>query len=406
MKLTSMTIFTALLLQILAPGLSVATEQRQRDRTSAVVARVSSPASSRDGRKQQESQDKGTGEIAVRAVEQFLEKDVAVMSRGKLDLTKLKRGRYAHVVYISKGVKITSTGVITEKSPEGIVVKSAVGFVERRQIEYRNIDTVVVAKDRRALERWQARLDGRFFVMSQGALELPKIKQGWYAHVTYTSNGNNNTATGEIIHADHRGILIKSSDLRDNSSGWGKELEIEYGDIETVAVAENRMMIQSWKRAMQPLIKGTPMRVTNKLTYGALGGFLGAGAGAILIGSIGMGLTENTCHLPEMRGEICIEGEAALGLSLGYLLGVSAVSAADPNDRYLHSLAGSVAGGGAGIVMTMLNNDLWPSLLLGPLVGATIASERSRRPPDAPRFSVGLLPGNDSSLTAVATLRF
>ena len=147
------------------------------------------------------------------------------------------------------------------------------------------------------------------------------------------------------------------------------------------------------------------MRVTSKLVYGALGGVLGAVAGGILIGGIGAGFTENTCH-PAMRSEICMEGEAALGLSLGYLLGVSSVSAADPNDRWVHSLAGSAAGCGAGILMTKLDADLWPSLLLGPLVGATIMSERSRKPPGMRRFSVGLALRRNGSVSAVAAFRF
>ena len=402
MKSTAVLLNAGLMLEILAPCLAHATGRLHYMRTQRTAGL--DPAVEQAHKQTMETD--SAAEIVDRSVKQFFEKDVAVMLRGSIDLKKLKRGRYTHVVYTSEGVRATSTGTIAERSQEGMTLKSTAGFIERLQIEYSDIDTVVVARNRQTMEKWKARSNGRFLVMARGALELSKIRKGWYAHVTYTSGGNKDAATGEITHVDHRVILIKSWDRSSNSSRWEKELEIEYGDIETIAVTVNRKMIRQWRNARQPITVGAPIRIAGKLIYGALGGILGSAGGAILIGSIGMGFTENNCNRPGMRGGICIEGETALGLSLGYLLGVSMASLADPYDRHIYSLAGSATGCGAGVVMTMLDEDFWPSLLLGPLVGATMMSERSRRPPDAPGFSVGLAPRRNGSVTAVTTYRF
>ena len=177
MKPTAVVVVAANLFQILMPGLSYASEQRQRNRTDGAAAPVIYLKSSVGGKKRQRSRDYSTTEIEKRAM-QFFEKDVAVILRGQIDLTKLKTGRYVHVVYNQNGVKATSTGMVKKKTPEGFVVKSAAGFHEAQQIIYANIDTLIVTKNRRAMKRWQLRSDGRFVLMSQGALETPKIKKG------------------------------------------------------------------------------------------------------------------------------------------------------------------------------------------------------------------------------------
>ena len=56
--------------------------------------------------------------------------------------------------------------------------------------------------------------------------------------------------------------------------------------------------------------------------------------------------------------------------------------------------------------MTTTQEELWPSILIGPIIGATIMSELTRKPPEARRFSVGLAPNSDGKLSAIATFRF
>ena len=101
-------------------------------------------------------------------------------------------------------------------------------------------------------------------------------------------------------------------------------------------------------------------------------------------------------------------------VALGYPLRVAAgVSRVDPNDRPLHSLAGSGAGLPANVYVPRTNiyefsafdwDVIW-NWFVGPLVGATIASELGRDPTKSRRFSVDFVPG-PGALSAVARLRF
>ena len=60
-------------------------------------------------------------------------KGLTVMSGDELDLSKLRKGWYAHVVYTSKGVEGTATGEIFNKDADGIVIQSrGVGKVLER----------------------------------------------------------------------------------------------------------------------------------------------------------------------------------------------------------------------------------------------------------------------------------
>ena len=81
----------------------------------------------------------------------------------------------------------------------------------------------------------------------------------------------------------------------------------------------------------------------------------------------------------------------------------------DPYDRFKDSLAGSLIGGAASLVIFTdeeLAKYLWPALFISPLVGAAIKSESSRKTPENRRISIGLLPGPKGRVFAFATFRF
>ena len=77
----------------------------------------------------------------------------------------------------------------------------------------------------------------------------------------------------------------------------------------------------------------------------------------------------------------------------------------DPNDQFIYSLSGSLIGGAASLALTDSKDEFW-TLIICPLVGATIMSEFFRKPPEDSRVSIGLLPGPNGRVSAVATLRF
>ena len=153
---------------------------------------------------------------------------------------------------------------------------------------------------------------------------------------------------------------------------------------------------------------GTGKRVAFKLITGSFFGMLG--------GVIG--------------GSSCDKSQEfdCLGPVFGYLagmaIGVSAVDYSVVDPRYDPSmlsfiadtgvsLGGSVVGLSSAVLLmegfglTMANPEvLWPSLLAGPVVGATLASEWWRRFSAARGFSIGCAPNPRGSLSAVATLHF
>ncbi len=87
------------------------------------------------------------------------------MTRGQIVPKKIEKGWYAHAIYTSQGAKETATGWIVSKDASSIAIKKqnrerwriAIKKQnrERWKIAYSDIDTLVVAKDRRDIEEWQ-----------------------------------------------------------------------------------------------------------------------------------------------------------------------------------------------------------------------------------------------------------
>lgn len=161
--------------------------------------------------------------------------------------------------------------------------------------------------------------------------------------------------------------------------------------------------------------------IVKKLWAGGLGGI---GGGLVGVGG-GIYWALNTtrdCSSAEACGD-GIGGEfySVLGFWGGNLVGTAVgVSSVDPQDNFLVTLAGSALLG-AGVPYAIVLTE-WEygvglvvlSAFLGPIVGATIASEVWRKPlsakrhlkPGSRRASIGLVPDPKGGLSAVATLRF
>ena len=155
----------------------------------------------------------------------------------------------------------------------------------------------------------------------------------------------------------------------------------------------------------------TGKRVALKLIAGTVGGVIGVK----MVNSI------LPCFPDDYAGDYdpvyCKSAEAALlyGYPVGIAIGVSLVG---PRDRPIPSLirplvlslGGSAVGLIGGILLANVNDDVfWPSLPVFPIVGATLASELWRNPPQDSqnsRVSVRLGPAPNGGLSAVATLRF
>lgn len=168
-------------------------------------------------------------------------------------------------------------------------------------------------------------------------------------------------------------------------------------------VTPNRFLVQAGRVDEMESDK----RVAKKLAYGALGG-----VGVGLVGwAIGLGMID-TATWPEGGDGIGADFFSIFGYFIGNTVGAAVgVSRVDPHDLFGASLVGSVVGliGGIGLVGASESELLLPSLLVGPVIGAMLASEwsRSLNPSDKKLpFFMNLIPDPRGHLSAVATLRF
>ena len=151
-------------------------------------------------------------------------------------------------------------------------------------------------------------------------------------------------------------------------------------------------------------------RISKKLIAGGLGG--------VGLGLVGAAIAVSEYEYQSNAGDDGIGGffSPFFGFWGGNIAGTAiGVSAVDPQDNFLITLAGSaLLGAGVpyaiAIISVETNSDgdnlIILSGLLGPIIGATIASELSRKPPQDRRVSVGLVPNPKGGLSAIATLRF
>ena len=243
MKSTAIILIASLLFEILVPCASVLAQMTQGDKT-VRVGQLDSER--RSGRKQMSERDRVLA-VAERAIRLIYELDVRVMSSGKLDVSKLRTGLIARVVHTSAGSKRAATGNIVKIGQDGITLWSAERPGERKKIPYIGIDTLVIARDRQALERWQRRAEGRFLVMSKSNLDLSKLTKGWHVFVVYEFENGTRAELTEILDGDKRHVLVGAPDTAAGQF-WAKR-EIARDDIEIVVAAENPEDITGWRYA-------------------------------------------------------------------------------------------------------------------------------------------------------------
>ena len=138
------------------------------------------------------------------------------------------------------------------------------------------------------------------------------------------------------------------------------------------------------------------IRVAKKLGAGVLGGSFGV----LVVFVIGESADSDADPIAAVAAGPHI---ALIGYTLGSPIGVSWV---DSRDKGILTWGGSVAGWLVGRMG--VKRDYWP-LIYSPLIGATIASELWRKPPQDSqnsRVSVRLGAAPNGGLSAVATLRF
>ena len=97
--------------------------------------------------KKQEARARETEQAAI---QRFNQKSVTVMPRGQMDPSEIIKGWYAHIVYTSQGA--TRIGRIADKDSSRIALKYG---ADTHNIAYADMDTLIVAKHRREIERYR-----------------------------------------------------------------------------------------------------------------------------------------------------------------------------------------------------------------------------------------------------------
>ena len=225
------------------------------------------------------------------------------------------------------------------------------------------------------------------------------VQDAYVAVIYYDNNGEQKLSKGWINAIDETTFQIRSRAI------FGKET-IAYDKVLSVIMSEDSTTpikqineVDRFIRERQEgqRTKSRSTRIGDKLAGGLVSGILFAVVGA------GVGLINgDSC---KNAGSICIDNEVALGLVGGYALGVSAgVSLFDPHDQFISALGGTLIGGGAGIGLTFVDYKLWPSILIAPVIGATIMSELTRKPPG--RLNLSVAPTSTKGLRASLTFNF
>lgn len=216
---------------------------------------------------------------------------------------------------------------------------------------------------------------------------------------------------------------------RRSSGFYGYRFRLTFPPVANVAAVARAYWNLSYIQSVDPepprqgpdkrIVKAAKVdsfRIGNKLMAGLGGGIAGAFLGAVIMADL---------YQPR-GGDDTFGGLGAAmnGLEAGYMVGTAiGVSWVDVQDHFLITLMGSVLGLGVpvGAIDFISAKTGWEldtlagvSAFLGPIIGATIASERGRKSlsakrhlkPEARRVSVGLVPNPKRGLSAVATLRF
>ena len=331
---------------------------------------------------------------------------ITAMTRDNLNLTKLATGSFAHAVYTWKGFKRKASGKVLEIGPHGIMVESGAEPPDTVTIGAAEIDTLAFSRTVQAVNRWQKWSERGIVQMSRWDLNPSMLDEGLYVHVVYTSGSAKRKAAGRIV--DRHGDRVVIQYWVGGKATWAhpENLEVAYRDLETVIVARDR---RDLLRAMNYLefTSGRDVasgeRIAAKLIFGTAFGLI---TGSLAAFSHYPGLLLDDHQSSHSPLKYVIPSAILHAATTSWV-----VSRADPIGLYRHAFKGGLLGCAAvATVVRLTQSERIGAVVLGyitvPVIAATIASERLRKPPDLPRFSVGLAPQRKGSFSAVATYRF
>lgn len=309
MKTTALVLVSTLLMETLVPGISHAQHEIAVQRTNVIagpdegIAKRNEPAPS----------------TMNHAVSRSDESDVVVMSRGRLDTSKLTKGWYAHVVYTLDGAKRTVSGKTADRKVGHITIKSVQKPWKYWRIAQDDIEMLVTYKDRRNVERW-LRTRPALLRLYENVLEiafsesvhLDSLKKGSYAFVDYKSAGERRSITGKIAGTEDNRILIQSSP-------WKKQAVV-HDQIEKLVVGRNRKTLGGWLREEYPKVRLKASSISRKWISGS---FVGSTSDALELLSNDRVQRIPLSSIEEFEVSIGRVNHMAFGIKMGIVLSVA-----------------------------------------------------------------------------------
>ena len=148
MKSIALGLLTSMLFHVTLPAIAHASGL---SRSSEATTEMKPDNDSEESFKEQPREIAGAAEDLERIVRLLFRKNVVVMSRGNLNLSRLKRGWYAYVVYEHNNRRRSVTAKIVDVDEKNIVFPTSFGHVTPGEIRDDDVLVIVTAQDRGVL---------------------------------------------------------------------------------------------------------------------------------------------------------------------------------------------------------------------------------------------------------------
>ena len=176
----------------------------------------------------------------------------------EVNANTLIRDAYVAVTYYdSKDKQKLEKGWIDEVGEISFTIRSG-GIKDKKTITYNKVVSVIMSDKSNTLK--QMNEVNRFIgeqkkeeelkditIMSGEQIDFLKIRKGWYAHVIYTSEGEEETVTGRITRQDSVHIVIRVQE----ESVLRVLKTIAYRDIDTLVISQYTQSIEAYTQSIE-----------------------------------------------------------------------------------------------------------------------------------------------------------
>ena len=198
-----------------------------------------------------------TTALLLNAMAPILAHAATYLQGAEVNANTLVQDAYVQVIYRDRnGQEKTERGWIDAVDETSFTIRS--GHWTKKTITYAKVLSVIMSEESTTLK--QMNEVNRFIgerkkeeelkaitIMSDGQIDLSKIRKGWYAHVIYISEGMEETVTGIIT--EHNSVHIEIRVHEERALGIWKT--IAYKDIDTLVISLYAQSIDAWKNAKQ-----------------------------------------------------------------------------------------------------------------------------------------------------------